>query len=168
MRFAQDSWRLRSNLTLEYGVRFGNWTNNRELNSLGGYFTPDLYNPNAGSFLDPGTYQRLNGVCYVDNGCAPAGILDDRGPFALPRISAAWNIDGEGNNVVRGGYGMFYNRNMGNVEYDNTLRLPPNAYQVGNGLLGRRRLRQRRRADLRHDSGSERSPTASAASASTR
>ena len=26
---------------------------------------------------------------------------------------------------------MFYNRNMGNVEYDNTLRLAPNAYQVG-------------------------------------
>ena len=45
---------------------------------------------------------------------------------------------------LRGGYGMFYNRNMGNVEYDNTLRLAPNAYQVatdfwagggyGNGL----------------------------------
>src|SRR3954463_2168210 len=39
---------------------------------------------------------------------------------------------------------MFYNRNMGNVEYDQTLRLPPNAYQLktdfwagggyGNGL----------------------------------
>ena len=132
--FAQDSWRLRSNLTVEYGVRFGNWTNNRELNSLGGYFTPDLYNPNAGSFLDPGTYQRLNGLCYVETGCAPAGILDDRGPFALPRIGAAWNIDGEGNNVVRGGYGMFYNRNMGNVEYDNTLRLAPNAYQIATDL----------------------------------
>ena len=61
-----------------------------------------------------------------------------------PRVNVAWDIDGEGNNVLRGGYGMFYNRNMGNVEYDNTLRLPPNAYQVntsfwdgnayGNGL----------------------------------
>ena len=39
--FAQDSWKLRSNLTLEYGVRFGYWTNNEELNGLGGYFTPD-------------------------------------------------------------------------------------------------------------------------------
>jgi len=33
--------------------------------------------------------------------------------------------------VLRGGYGIFYNRNMGNVEYDQTLRLAPNAYQVG-------------------------------------
>ncbi len=129
--FAQDSWKLRPNFTLEYGVRFGKWTNNEErLFNLGGYFTPDLYDPTKGSFLDP-AFQRVNGVCYVENGCAPAGILDNRSPFALPRVGFAWNIDGESNNVLRGGYGIFYNRNMGNVEYDNTLRLAPNAYQVG-------------------------------------
>ena len=75
--FAQDSWKVRSNLTLEYGVRFGYWTNNEELGGLGGYFTPDLYDPTKGSFLDPGTYQRVNGVCYVETGCAPAGILGE-------------------------------------------------------------------------------------------
>jgi Carboxypeptidase regulatory-like domain/TonB-dependent Receptor Plug Domain len=128
--FAQDSWKLRSNLTLEYGVRFGYWINNKELAGLGGYFTPELYNANAGSFLDPGTYQRLNGVCYVYTGCAPEGQLENRSPFALPRVNVAWDIDGEGNNVARGGYGIFYNRNMGNVEYDTTLRLPPNSYQI--------------------------------------
>ncbi len=148
--FAQDSWKLRSNLTLEYGIRFGSWTNNVELNSLGGYFTPTLYDSTKGSFLDPGTFQRLNGVCYVYTGCAPDGIVDDRGPFALPRVNVAWDIDGEGNNVLRGGYGMFFNRNMGNVEYDNTLRLAPNAYQVAHRFLGRRRLRRRRRPHLRH------------------
>jgi hypothetical protein len=129
--FAQDNWKVTSNFTLEYGVRFGYWTNNAELSGRqGGYFTPTLYDRNAGSFLDPGTFQRVNGVCYAYNGCAPKGILDDRSPFALPRVSAAWDIDGEGNNVVRGGYGLFYNRNMGNVEYGQTLRLAPNAYQV--------------------------------------
>jgi len=128
--FAQDSWKLRSNLTLEYGVRFGYWTNNRELGGLGGYFDPNLYDPTKGSFVDPATFQRVNGVCYVETGCAPAGILPNRSPFALPRVNVAWNIDGESNNVIRGGYGIFYNRNMGNVEYDNTLRLAPNAYQV--------------------------------------
>jgi len=129
--FAQDSWKVKSNLTLEYGVRFGYWTNNQELNGLGGYFDPALYNKNAGTFLDPGSCKLINGECYVYTGCAPAGILPNRGPFALPRVNAAWNIDGQGNNVLRGGYGLFYNRNMGNVEYDNTLRLAPNAYQVG-------------------------------------
>jgi hypothetical protein len=142
--FAQDAWKVRSNLTLEYGVRFGYWTNNRELGGLGGYFTPSLYDSTKGSFLDPPTYQLVNGVCYVYNGCAPSGILENRSPFALPRVNVAWDIDGQGTNVLRGGYGMFYNRNMGNVEYDQTLRLAPNAYVVntdfwagsnyGNGL----------------------------------
>jgi hypothetical protein len=127
--FAQDSWKLRSNLTFEYGVRFGYWTNNIELHGLGGYFDPALYDRTKGSFLDPGTFQRLNGVCYVGS-CAPDGILPDRDPFALPRVNLAWDIDGEGNNVLRGGYGIFHNRNMGNVEYDQTLRLPPNSYAV--------------------------------------
>lgn len=129
--FAQDSWKVKPNLTLEYGVRFGYWTNNRELNGLGGYFDPALYDKNSGSFLDPATFQKVNGICYVASGCAPAGIFDNRGPFALPRVNVAWVLDSEANNVIRGGYGMFYNRNMGNVEYDNTLRLAPNAYQVG-------------------------------------
>jgi hypothetical protein len=128
--FAQDSWKLRSNLTLEYGVRFGYWTNNEELSGLGGYFTPELYDPTRPSFVDPGTFQQVNGMCYVETGCAPDGILENRSPFALPRVNVAWNIDGEGNNVVRGGYGIFFNRNQGNFEYDNTLRLAPNAYQV--------------------------------------
>ena len=128
--FAQDSWKVRSNLTFEYGVRFGYWTNNEEINGLGGYFSPSLYDPTKGSFLDPGTFEQVNGVCYVETGCAPDGILENRSPFALPRVNVAWDIDGESNNVVRGGYGVFFNRNQGNVEYNNTLRLPPNAHQV--------------------------------------
>ena len=132
--FAQDSWKLRSNLTVEYGVRFGRWTNNQELGGLGGYFSPALYDNTKGSFLDPGTFQRVNGECYVYTGCAEAGILANRPAFALPRVNVAWNIDGEGNNVLRGGYGLFYNRNMGNVEYDNSLRLAPNAYQIETDL----------------------------------
>ena len=46
----------------------------------------------------------------------------------MPRVNLAWDIDGEGKNVLRGGYGMFYNRNMGNVEYDQSLHLIPAAY----------------------------------------
>ena len=46
----------------------------------------------------------------------------------MPRVNVAWDIDGQGNNVLRGGYGLFFNRNMGNVEYDHALQLPPAAY----------------------------------------
>jgi hypothetical protein len=128
--FAQDSWKLKPNLTLEYGARFGYWTNNQELNGLGGYFNPSQYDPSKPEFLDPPTYRVLNGVCYVSSGCAPAGILDNRSPFVMPRVNIAWDLDGEGKNVLRGGYGLFYNRNMGNVEYDQSLHLIPAAYAL--------------------------------------
>jgi hypothetical protein len=134
--FAQDSWKIRPNFTLEFGVRAGYWTNNSELNSLGGYFDSSIYNPNQGQWLDPGQYTRLNGVRYVQYGDAPAGILDNRSPFAMPRINAAWDIDGQGTNVLRGGYGLFYNRNMGNVEYDNSLRLPPAIFSLNQEVFG--------------------------------
>lgn len=130
--FAQDSWKVKPNLTLELGVRAGFWTNNGELNDFGGYFDPAAYNRNAGTFLDPGTYQRLNGWKYTSAGEAPQGSIDNRKPFAMPRLNFAWDIDGQGNNVLRGGVGMFYNRNMGNLEYD-SLRIPPTSYSVGIG-----------------------------------
>ena len=69
----------------------------------------------------------------MSSGCAPSGILDNRSPFIMPRVNLAWDIDGEGKNVLRGGYGMFYNRNMGNVEYDQSLHLIPAAYSVTTG-----------------------------------
>ena len=134
--FAQDSWKLKPNFTLEYGVRAGYWPNNVELNGLGGYFDPSTYDPNKQQFLDPGTFTRLNGYRYIEDGAAPEGILPNRSPFAAPRVNVAWDLDGQGNNVLRGGYGIFYNRNMGNVEYDNTLRLPPYIYHVNQDAGG--------------------------------
>jgi hypothetical protein len=141
--FAQDSWKIRPNFTLEFGIRAGFWTNNYELNDMGGYFDPSFFDPSRGTFLDPGTYQQLNGWRYASRGQAEKGGVDNRSPFAMPRINAAWDMTGNGNNVVRGGFGIFYNRNMGNLEYD-YLRIPPTSYAVstnsgassglGNGL----------------------------------
>ena len=128
--FAQDSWKVRPNVTFEYGLRWAYMPNNIEVNGLGAVFDPSKYNPNAGTFLDPGTYTRLNGYQYAATGDVPRDLVGNRAPFWMPRINLAWNIDGEGNNVLRGGYGMFINRPMGNVEYDTTLRVPPTAYNV--------------------------------------
>ena len=127
--FAQDSWKLKPNFTLEYGVRAGFWTNNRELNSLGGYFDPGFYDRSKATFLDPGTYQQLNGWRYASRSQAGKGGVDNRSPFAMPRINVAWDITGNSNHVARGGFGIFYNRNMGNLEYD-YLRIPPTSYNV--------------------------------------
>ena len=129
--FAQDSWKIRSNLTLEYGIRVGYWTNNAEQNGLGNWFDPSAYDPSKGAFTDPPDNTQLNGVRYAALGQAPLGVLPNRSPFALPRANVAWDMHGNGVSVLRGGYGMFANRPRGSVEHGPALNVPPNAYHVG-------------------------------------
>jgi Carboxypeptidase regulatory-like domain/TonB-dependent Receptor Plug Domain len=124
--YIQDSWRARKNLTLEYGVRIGKWTNNNETNDLGAIFDPALYNRNAGTFLDAARTQ-VNGLASVKNGQVDAGLTDARPLLIMPRANFAWDISGNGEMILRGGGGIFYNREQGNAQY-NVINLPPNSY----------------------------------------
>jgi hypothetical protein len=126
--YLQDSWKIKKNLTLEYGVRISKWTNNQEQNGLGAVFLPERYNPNAGTFLDA-EKTRLNGVAYAASGDVPKGLIANRSIFLMPRVNFAWDVSGNGSTVVRGGAGTFYNRPMGNAEYD-VIRTPPNGYNT--------------------------------------
>jgi hypothetical protein len=129
--FVQDSWRLRANVTLEYGVRAGYWPNNAELHGLGAWFDPTAYDPRLGAFVDSPENQQLNGVRYAAKGQAPLGALTNRRPFAVPRINAVWDIGGTGAAVLRGGYGLFESRPAGGWETNLMQFIPPNAFYVG-------------------------------------
>jgi len=124
--YLQDSWKIRKNLTFEFGLRFSKWTNNSEKNALGMVFIPERYDPNAGTFLDEDK-QYLNGVAYSSLGQVDNSLINNRPLFIMPRVNFAWDVTGDGNTVLRGGAGLFYNRPMGNAEYD-ILRVPPNGY----------------------------------------
>jgi hypothetical protein len=126
--FIQDSWKIRKNFTLEYGVRLSRWTNNTESGSLGAVFIPERYNRSAGTFLDA-EKKQVNGVAYASLGQVPKRLVDERPLFVMPRINFAWDLSGTGDTVLRGGAGLFYNRPMGNAEYD-ILRIPPNGYNT--------------------------------------
>ena len=126
--YVQDSWKIKKNFTLEYGVRLSKWTNNKETNNLGAVFIPERYNPSAGTFLDAAKTQ-VNGVAYAGLGQVPQSLIADRSLFLMPRVNFAWDVSGSGSTVVRGGAGVFYNRPMGNAEYD-VIRIPPNGYDT--------------------------------------
>jgi hypothetical protein len=126
--FVQDSWKVKKNFTLEYGLRFSKWTNNEETAGLGAVFLPDTYVRNGATFLDAQKTQ-VNGVAYASKGQVPKSLVASRSIFWMPRVNFAWDIKGNGSTVFRGGAGLFYNRPMGNAEYD-VIRIPPNGYNT--------------------------------------
>ena len=81
--FAQDSWRVTSKLTLNYGVRY-----DVEISPL---FAPAT-SVNAAAEKSLGVIE---------------GIPRDYNNVA-PRIGVAWDPKGDGKTVVRAGYGLFY------------------------------------------------------------
>src|SRR5581483_9714673 len=125
--YVNDSWRFRPRLTLNLGLRydyFGVQHNRNEQLDSNFYF-------GQGSTLQ----ERIrNGSVQIASN-SPAGGLwkPDRNNFA-PRLGFAWDVRGDGKTSVRGGYGISYERNFGNVTF-NVIQNPPN-YAVVNILPG--------------------------------
>jgi len=97
--FAQDSWRVRKNLTLNYGLRWDRiepWY--EKYNQIA------TFEPGRQSVVFPGAPEGIlfPGDPGVLRTIAPPGNLD----FA-PRIGLAWS-PGNGKTSVRASYGMFY------------------------------------------------------------
>ena len=122
--YVQDSWKPRPNLTLELGLRLAKMPNNEELKGLGLRLEPSAYDFSQGPFID-GDLQRPNGVLIASRGEIPKGITSDPGLKAMPRINFAWDVQGGGEWILRGGAGLFYNRPAGGYQYQVQLS-PPN------------------------------------------
>jgi hypothetical protein len=124
--YGQDSWKVRPNFTLEYGMRVEFLPNNQEINSRGVLFSPERYNPTQGAFIN-GDPTKPNGLLLASRGEIPKGLVPNNGPQFAPRLNFAWDISRKGDLVLRGGAGLFYNRVQGNYQYY-SVGLPPNAY----------------------------------------
>lgn len=140
--YAQDSWKLRPNMTFEYGLRFAYLPQNYETQGLGVLFDPSKYNPSQGVFIN-GDITKPNGFLQASKGEIPKGVLPNLPVQWMPRLNFAWDVGGKGDLVVRAGAGLFYNRVQGNYDYYSSGQLP-NTYSAtidtpwgaanGNGL----------------------------------
>ena len=91
--FVQDNWKVRPNLTLNYGVRWEGAANP----------TPEANN----EFM----LNALRGVTFPNRGKTidPTQIPDQWNQWA-PRVGFAWDVANDGRTVVRGYTGIYYAR----------------------------------------------------------
>ena len=88
--YAQDSWRVRDNLTVNAGIRYE-------------YFTPLFDEENLLTNIDPATGQI---VTASDGGVFDRALIHPNKNDIAPRVGVAWSATPR--LVVRGGYGVFY------------------------------------------------------------
>ncbi len=123
--YAQDSWKIRPNFTLEYGLRANHMTINKERKGFDILFSPQAYQRGAGYYVGGDPF-RPNGVLSAARGEIKKGVIDPPAVEWGPRINFAWSALKNDKLVIRGGAGVFYNRVQGNFQYDATLRAAPN------------------------------------------
>jgi hypothetical protein len=144
--YAQDNWRAMPRLTLNLGIRWDALPRVFEKNNRTSNFVPAAFNsadaqspsPIDGSLdpTGPGFSQPpgapvpfyLNGVQLAGVNGVPRSLVKSKYGTIQPRVGFAYDLNGNGRTVIRGGVGVFFERIQGNDIYGTDTN-PPNAYQ---------------------------------------
>lgn len=119
--YAQDSFRVTPRLTLNYGLRYEHYGVQHNLNPS---LDSNMYY-GAGASI----YQKIaTGQVEIADKSSVGGFWAPRWGTAAPRVGFAYDVFGDGKTSLRGGFGISYERNFGNVTF-NTIQNPP-AYGV--------------------------------------
>ncbi|MEK6396534.1 MAG: TonB-dependent receptor, partial [Terriglobus sp.] len=152
--YLQDDWTVSRRLTLNMGLRWqymppiSSWPNNTA------FFDPTAYDPTKAAGINPTTGfitsnpSPYNGLVLPGTGFSdkakkvvaasvynnpqvqalfkglPAGIINTKYNSFSPRVGFAYDLTGKQDTVIRGGYGMSYERVEGNYIYGAASQLP--------------------------------------------
>jgi hypothetical protein len=94
--YIQDDIYWSDRLTINVGVRYEEWS---------GY---DLDQRSSG-FWQVLQAQRTYDEYYLTDFWGDDGVLDEMDPAIAPRLGFTWDVKGDGRQLLRGGYGTFYN-----------------------------------------------------------
>lgn len=139
--YALDNWHISQRLTLNIGLRFDALPHTYERYNQFANFVPDNYSRsqpsplNADGTLNPASLTQFNGKSFYLNGISlagvngfPRGVVQNQYHTWQPRVGFAYSLPGRSDTVIRGGFGMFFERVQGNDVY-NAAQNPPFAYQ---------------------------------------
>jgi hypothetical protein len=152
--YAQDNWRVSKRLTLNLGLRWDGVPHTYELNNRMSNFYPDLYNPaNRPVLLADGSISPsspslitssnpiLKGVQFYGNGIGLAGkngisngLVNDHWAALGPRVGFAYDVTGRAKTILRGGFGIMYERIQGNDVYNGGGNIPFSATVQNKGV----------------------------------
>jgi hypothetical protein len=143
--YAQDNWRVNNRLTLNLGLRWDGVPHTYEAKNRMSNFYPDMYDASKAAVLaadnnsiaanSPGLGSSpnsilagipfyLNGVGISGQPGVPKGMTKDQWLGLGPRIGFAYDLTGKGNTVLRGGFGMTFERIQGNDMYNGGANSP--------------------------------------------
>jgi hypothetical protein len=162
--YLQDDWRVSHRLTLNLGLRWDGAPHTYEANQQSANFYPNLYNrANAATFDSNGNICSANsapacpggpspglgtspnpilaGLQFYENGIGiggqngiPKGLTQSNWLEFGPRIGFAYDVTGKGQTVVRGGFGILYDRVQGNDMYNGATNTPFDASPTIHGV----------------------------------
>ena len=132
--YVQDTWKVRPNLQLDYGIRYYRFRQPIDENNVLATFLPQLYNPAKApvcsnvscSLFTIASFDVTNGFAYA-GGNSPFGRRvqqNDTNDWG-PRIGFAWDPWNKGKTVLRGGYGVYYDQALVGIVEQNSFTTPP-------------------------------------------
>lgn len=141
--YALDNWKVNRKLTVNLGLRWDGIPHTYEESNQQSGFYPNLYNPANAALLcgnticsnSPGlgtspvsalagTPMYLNGIGIAGQNGIPPGLVQNHWANFGPRIGFAFDPTGSAKTVIRGGFGMMYERIQGNEQYNGATNVP--------------------------------------------
>ncbi len=117
--FAQDSWKIRPNLTLNYGVRY-DYELTEQVPTL------PLRDPLSGINLSAADVQAAQDAMGIQQ-----GFPRDKNNWA-PRLAVAWDPSGDGKMSIRAAFGIFYDHPLLAIAFNSDIA---DAVQQQQGIL---------------------------------
>lgn len=150
--YAQDTWRPRANVTLDYGLRYALYPPITDKNNQLVTFDPAVYTAArapqfanaAGTLIDKTTGDLAVGIIQGGvNSPYGNGIYKFQKGSVQPRVGISWDPAGTGVTIVRGAVGIYYDQPLVGIFEQNSFTSPPivnnpsfTAVRLGNPAAG--------------------------------